>query len=91
VMPGFVRAHNPFWFRNSQQKPSWCRLRSHQWNRFHRWSEYSSAHPPRRLRQSQWKLSYCLLRNRQPNRFHRWRGESSALAALVDIETVNEN
>jgi len=46
VTPGFVRAHNPFWFINSQQKLSRCRLRNHQRNRFHRWREYSSAHPP---------------------------------------------
>ena len=91
VTSGFVRAHSPFWFWNSQQKLSQCRLRSHQRNRFHRWSKYSLAHPPRWLRQSQWKLIYCRLRNRQPNRFHRWHVDSSALAAPVDIETVNEN
>jgi hypothetical protein len=29
--------------------------------------------------------------NRQRNNFQRWRVDSSALPALVDLETVNEN
>jgi hypothetical protein len=43
VTPGFVRAHIPFWFRNSQHKLSRCRLRNHHRNRFHRSRVDSSA------------------------------------------------
>ena len=43
VTPGFVRAHSPFWFRNSPHKLSHCRLRNHHRNGFHRSRVDSSA------------------------------------------------
>jgi hypothetical protein len=43
VTPGFVRAHNPYWYRNSKWKLSHCWLRNQHRNRFHRWRVYSSV------------------------------------------------
>jgi hypothetical protein len=52
---------------------------------------FVSAHSTCWLRNSQRKLIRCRLRNRHGNHFHRSHVDSSALAASVDTEKVNEN
>jgi hypothetical protein len=89
VTPGFVRAHSPFWFRNSQQKLRHYRIRNSQRNRFHRWRVDSSA-----LVASVYseifneKYHRCRMGNHQRNNFQRRHVDSETLTAPQHTESV---